>query len=98
MTSVRFLPQAQAEPLHEVEYYSKSISGTSIRFQAAVEASPERVVRHPLGGATSPNGTRSVLAKGFPFSISYRATDIELLVVAVAAHRRRPGYWMQRIG
>jgi toxin ParE1/3/4 len=98
MTSVQFLPQAEAELLHEVDYYSKSRSGTGIRFQAAVEASLERVVRHPLGGAPSPNGTRSVLVKGFPFSIIYRATDIELLVVAVAAHRRRPDYWMQRIG
>jgi toxin ParE1/3/4 len=97
MMPVRFLPQAEAELLHEVEYYSRTGSETGIRFQAAVEASLERVSRHPLGGAPSPNGTRSVLIKGFPFSIIYRATDIELLVVAIAAHRRRPGYWMPRV-
>jgi toxin ParE1/3/4 len=39
-----------------------------------------------------------VLVKGFPFSIVYRATDTELLVVAVSPHRKRPGYWQPRLG
>jgi hypothetical protein len=39
-----------------------------------------------------------VLVKGFPFSIVYRVSDVELLVVAVAPHRQRPGYWLPRIG
>jgi len=38
-----------------------------------------------------------MLVKGFPFSVVYRASEIELLVVAVAPHRRRPGYWLQRV-
>lgn len=98
MIAVRLLPQAEAELLHEIEFYSNARKGGGIRFQAAVEASVERIARHPLGGAPSPNGTRSVLVKGFPFSIVYRADDAELLVVAIAAHRRRPGYWLPRIG
>jgi plasmid stabilization system protein ParE len=96
--SVRFLPPAEAELLHEIEYYSSARTGTGVRFQAAVEAALERAARHPLGGAPSPKGTRSVLVKGFPFSVVYRANELELLVVAVAPHRRRPGYWMARIG
>lgn len=98
MIPVRFLPQAESELLHEVEYYSNARGGTGIRFQAAVEASLERAARHPLGGAPSAHGTRSVLVKGFPFSVVYRATDVDLLVVAIAPHRRRPGYWLPRIG
>jgi hypothetical protein len=47
---------------------------------------------------TSAFSTRSVLVKGFPFSIVYRATDTELLVVAVSPHRKRPGYWQPRLG
>ncbi len=97
MRPVRFLSEAESELLHEVEYYSNARAGTGIRFQAAVEASIERASRHPMGGAPSPNGTRSALVKGFPFSVVYRANEAELLVVAVAPHRRRPGYWRQRI-
>jgi plasmid stabilization system protein ParE len=95
---VRFLPEAEAELLHEVEYFSAARSGAGIRFQAAVEASLERALRHPLGGAPSPSATRSVLVKGFPFSVVYRASVAEFLVVAIAPHKRRPGYWLPRLG
>lgn len=98
MRAVRFLPAAEAEFLHEVEYYSAARDGTGVRFQVAVEAAVERASRHPLGGAPSSSSTRSMLVKGFPFSIVYRATDTELLVVAVSPHKRRPGYWQTRLG
>ena len=97
MTLVRFLAQAEAELLHEVEYYSARVGG-GIRFQTAIEASIERATRHPLGGAPSASGTRSVLVKGYPFSVVYRITEAELLIVAIAPHRRRPGYWLSRVG
>lgn len=98
MTTVRFLPAAEAELLHEVAYDASARSGTGIRFQAAVEAAVLRAARHPLGWAPSHLGTRSVLVKGFPFSVVYRAMDAELLVAAIAPHRRRPGYWLPRVG
>ena len=96
MTPLRFLPEAEAELLHEVGFYSQARTGTGVRFQAAVEAALERACRHPLGGAPSAHGARSVMGRGFPFSIVYRASPTEILVVAVAAHRRRPGYWAER--
>lgn len=55
------------------------------------------VARHPLGGAPSFRETRSVLVKGFPFSVIYRASVQELLIVAVAPHRKDPGYWATRV-
>lgn len=98
MIPVRFLPEAEADLSHEVEYYSSARAGTGVRFQAAIEAALERASRHPLGGAPSFKGTRSMLVRGFPFSIVYRASESELLVVAIAPHRQRPGYWLKRIG
>ena len=97
MTALRFLPEAEAELLHEVEYYSDVRPGTGIRFQAAVEAALGHAMRHPSGGAPTGERTRGVLVKGFPFTVVYRATEGELLVVAVAPHRKRPGYWLSRL-
>lgn len=94
---VRFLPAAQAELLHEVGYYSRARAGTGIRFQAAVEAAVARAASHPLGGAVSSKETRSVLVKGFPFSVVYRASAQQILVVAIAPHRKRPHYWASRV-
>jgi toxin ParE1/3/4 len=50
-----------------------------------------------LGGAPSFKETRSALVKGFPFSIVYRPSSNELLVVAIAPHRKRPNYWASRV-
>lgn len=97
MTKVRFLPAAEVELLREVAYYSKARAGTGIRFQAAVQTAVARAAAHPLGGAPSFKETRSMLVKGFPFSVIYRASDREVLVVAVAPHRKRPQYWASRI-
>ncbi len=97
MIKVRFLPAAEIELLREVAYYSKARSGTGIRFQLAVQATVSRAASHPLGGAPSHRETRSMLVKGFPFSVVYRASEQEVLVVAIAPHRKRPQYWVSRI-
>jgi toxin ParE1/3/4 len=94
---VRFLPAAEIELLKEVTYYSKARTGTGVRFQAAIEAAVSRAATHPLGGAPSFKETRSVLVKGFPFSVVYRPSEQELLVVAIAPHRKRPQYWASRV-
>lgn len=33
----------------------------------------------------------------FPFSMIYRISDTEILVIAIAHARRRPGYWLPRL-
>ncbi len=98
MKSVRFLPEAEAELLHEIGYYSEAREGVGVRFVAAVEAAIGLSARHPRGGARVHKDTRSVLVKDFPFSVIYRADPTENLIVAIAAHHRRPGYWVSRIG
>ena len=97
MTAVRFLPAAELELLREVAYYAEVRNGTGVRFQASVEAAVSLAARHPLGGAPSFRETRSVLVKGFPFSVIYRASAQELLIVAVAPHRKDPGDWATRV-
>ena len=97
MIKVRFLPAAEMELLKEVAYYSKARTGAGLRFQAAVQAAVVRAARHPLGGAPSYKETRSILVKGFPFSVVYRPSQQEVLIVAVAPHRKRPQYWAARI-
>jgi toxin ParE1/3/4 len=93
----RFLPAAELELLREVAYYSKTRSGVGLKFQAAVQAAVSRAARHPLGGAPSFKETRTMLVKGFPFSAVYRVSATELLVVAMAHHRKRPDHWASRI-
>ena len=85
------------ELLKEVTYYSKTRTGSGNRFQGAVQSAVNLVVRHPLGGAPSYKQTRSVLVRGFPFSVIYRPSKHEVLVVAIAPHHKRPNYWASRV-
>jgi toxin ParE1/3/4 len=93
----RFLPAAEAEFLKEVAYYSSARDGLGIKFELAVENAVKLAIVNPDGGRLSNSGTRRWLVKGFPFSVVYRTTSAELLVVAVVHHRRKPGYWADRI-
>src|SRR6185437_2059700 len=38
-------------------------------------------------------GTRGLFLYRFPFSIIYRDEEASVSVVAIAHHKRRPGYW-----
>lgn len=93
----RFLPAAEAELLKEVAYYSNARGGLGVKFEHAVEIAVRSALANPAGGTRSTKGTRSRIVKGFPFSVVYRASDSEFLVVAVMHHRRDPGYWTARI-
>lgn len=98
MIKPRFLPAAEAELLKEVVYYSKARDGLGVEFEREVEIAVKNAITNPGGGAPSAKGTRSRFVKGFPFSVIYRTSGSELLVVALAHHRREPGYWAHRIG
>jgi toxin ParE1/3/4 len=93
----RFLPAAEAELLKEVTFYSTARDGLGVQFARAVENALTMAITNPDGGRPSSKGTRSWRVKGFPFSLVYRVSDAELLVVAVVHHRRKPGHWAGRI-
>ena len=97
MIKARFLPAAEAELLREVTYYSNAREGLGIKFEAAVASAVKSAVGNRDRGGPSLKGTRSRLVSGFPFTIVYRASESELLVVAIVHHRRKPGYWLARV-
>jgi plasmid stabilization system protein ParE len=94
----RLLTAAELELMREVAYYSRARIGLGQRFLAAVESVVDRASRHPQAGIPTFGGTRRMLVKGFPFSVVYAVEAEELLVIAIAAHRRQPGYWRPRLG
>jgi toxin ParE1/3/4 len=97
MKPIRFLPEADDEFLAEIEYYSQERSGLGIRFQLAVEAAITRASAYPLAGAPVHKNIFRVGLKGFPFHVIYRIDPAQLLVVAIAHHKRQPDYWANRI-
>jgi plasmid stabilization system protein ParE len=93
----RFLAPAQAELLEGISYYSAIKAELGLRFEQAVADAVRSAVAHPERGAPRSRNTRRWLPKSFPYGLIYRASEAEVLVVAVAHQRKRPEYWARRV-
>ena len=96
MRSVHYLPEARAEFLHEVQNYA----GLSVRlsaFDQAVLAAEARAAESPDLWPKYKHKTRRVVDRKFKFSLVYLYTESEVVVIAVAPFRRKPGYWKRRL-
>lgn len=95
MKAVAFHPDALEELEQQAVFYEQRSKGLGERFTAEVEAATALVVSMPGIGSPYKHGTRRVFPKNFPFSVVYREVEEALLIIAVAAFRRKPGYWRQ---
>jgi plasmid stabilization system protein ParE len=94
---VPFLPAAEEEFLHAVAWYEAKRPGLGAEFLAEVERAARRIVSFPQHGSPYLAGTRRIVLRRFPYSVVYSPDPEDLLVVAVAHQRRKPGYWKGRI-
>lgn len=89
MIPIRFLPPAREEFIAAIQYYDEQQPGLGARFTQAVEEAVARTLEHPRSGPKTFRATRRMLVENFPYTVIYRASEAELLVVAVAHQRRR---------
>jgi len=90
-------PPALAE-LHDAAafYALKANVELGLAFVAEFERTASFVLANPLLGAVFRGTRRRYVLRRFPYSIIYQVTAEELRILAVAHHRRRPGYWAHR--
>lgn len=90
-------PPALAE-LHDTAafYTLKANVELGLTFVAEFERTANLVLANPLLGAVFRGTRRRYILRRFPYSIIYQVTADDLLILAVAHHRRRPGYWADR--
>lgn len=87
--------KAHLEYLEETAFYFER-GGADLggRFRASIQRALE-VIREAPGRFPRCAGPdyRCVLVKGFPFTVIYRDLPNQIRVLAIAHHKRRPGYW-----
>jgi toxin ParE1/3/4 len=93
---VRFLEEAEAEFLKEVQYYADVQAKGAERFRTAVEEAAARALAFPMAGQPYRSKTRRVFVRGYPFFLVYRPETEGVAIFAVAHEARRPGYWLSR--
>lgn len=91
------LPPALAELQEAADFYAdRANRDLGLAFVAEFERAAAMVLENPTLGSAFRGSSRRYLLRRFPYSIIYQVTPDALRVVAVAHHRRRPGYWASR--
>ena len=97
MRAVRYVDEAREEFLHEVAYFTTVSPRLGRRFDEAVQKAEALAAEFTDAGFPYKFGTRRVFPGKFKFSIVYVVREDEVVILAVAPFRRRPGYWRPRI-
>jgi len=102
MKHIKIGKDAALELEEAAAWYELEQSGLGIRFLSAFEnaldllGEPNPPLTQVLGNAGK-LGAQKLLIHRFPFSLVVHEMEQTIIVVALAHHSRRPGYWRSRI-
>ena len=77
-------------------FYEARVPGLGDIFLDDIDRAIETVRERPRIGSPIGRRLRKLLLHRFPFSLIYADREDEVLIVAVAHQRKRPGYWRGR--
>ena len=92
---VRLVKAADRELDGVADRYNEERAGLGDDFLRVVRATIDDIAMSPSRWPRSEVAHNRVLRR-FPFTIHYRFDTNEVVVLAIAHHRRRPGYWSYR--
>ncbi len=97
MKHVKFLSDAEEEMYEAAKFYQSHAKGLGSDFLLEIESAVLSIAESPLTWPTIEGDLRRRLVRRFPFGILYYIESGDIVVVAVAHLRRKPGYWKKRV-
>ena len=97
MIPVKYHEAAEDELLNEIGYLELRANGLGRRFFTEVQTAENLLAQFPESAPEILPGIRKRVLRKFPYSLIYTIEADELLILAVAHHSRRPGYWVGRV-
>lgn len=99
---VRLLEVASEEAVEAAGWYEGERPGLGVEFHAALESALGLLEGDfppvtPVPGAPAKRGAKRIILKRFPYDVVFQVRGDEIVVIAVAHHGRRPGYWRDRL-
>jgi len=67
-----------------------------VQFSLELDEAVEWIVESPHRFAPIEDNIRRALLQSYPYAVIYREADKEVLILAIAHGKRRPGYWRKR--
>lgn len=93
---VSFHPEAFREVEAAQAWYEERSLLAAAGFLKELSVAVGRIGEAPLRYPTALHGTRRILLDRFPFNVFFRVVESDVVIVAVAHQKRRPGYWANR--
>jgi plasmid stabilization system protein ParE len=93
---VSLLPFAEEEISDAFQWYSERSSFAANALRAEIIAAIDSLAEDPMMWPADAEGVRYYILRRFPYTIHYEVAGALVTVLAVAHHRRRPGYWQNR--
>lgn len=94
----RFHRAALAEHLDQVAFYESRQPGLGADYLAEFDGLMSRVCENTQAfPAIGSSALRKAGMRRFPFHVIYLVHERQVYIVAIAHHRRRPAYWVERI-
>ena len=102
MTKIRISTDAARELDEAIQWYEHESPGLGGRLLDAFEhaialLSGKMPPLLPLDGTAEALGAKRIILRRFPFSVIVIHRFDEFIVVALAHHSRKPGYWLERV-
>ena len=96
MDEAQFHPLARDEYASAYSWYFARSETAAYKFEIAFDRALHEIVEAPLRWHPVDARHRTHLLKRFPYQIIYRVVGENIVIVAVAHAKRRPGYWKGR--
>ncbi len=93
---VRLHPEARAELRNARKWYYERSPLSATAFAHAVDNAVSQIQSAPNSFSLADHGTRKFVLQRFPFNIFYRPRETDVVIIAAAHQKRRPGYWRGR--
>ncbi len=102
MEELRFHPAAALEAIEASAYLEESRLGYSEKFETELDRLCARIIDYPRSGTRLPDypgelEVRSYRMQIFRYSLIVATINGAPVVLAVAHHHRKPGYWRDRV-
>ena len=94
---IEFHPSALEEAESAQLWYAERSKVASKAFVGELSHAINKISKSPERWPKFHKETRRYYFPRFPFSLIYRANKERIEIIAVMHHRRKPGYWAERL-
>lgn len=102
MRRIRYHVAAGEEAERAAEWYAKKRQALGVDFENELAEAVELLKQEPVPAVSYPRidakyGMRRLILNRFPYDLVFVERKDEIIILAIAHHARRPGYWRNRL-